>query len=93
MLNIGESLHVGLPEGNTTLKTGGLYRFSRNPIYVAVYLISLSAMAYTFNPIGIFLGLYCIVIHHMIVLSEEEFLKKRFGKDYIEYCGKVRRYI
>ena len=38
-------------------------------------------------------GLYSIIIYHFIILGEEKFLESRFGKDYIEYKQKVRRYI
>jgi protein-S-isoprenylcysteine O-methyltransferase Ste14 len=93
ILDLGDSLRIGLPQEKTRLKTRGLYRFSRNPVYVGIYLIAISAMVYTVNPLIILLGIYCIIIHHLIVRAEEKFLKDRFGKAYSDYCSKVRRYV
>ena len=93
MLNLGPSLKVGLPRENTYLRTNGLYKFSRNPIYLAIILLIFSSVIFTLNPVVAFLGMYGIIIQHMIILSEEKFLKDRFGKEYEAYFKKVRRYI
>ncbi|MFH0875524.1 MAG: isoprenylcysteine carboxylmethyltransferase family protein [archaeon] len=92
-INLGKSLCVGIPEEKTSFKKNGLYKFSRNPLYLGFYLIVLSSVVFTLNPIVFFLGIYSIFIHHLITLAEENFLKKRFGNEYINYCKKVRRYL
>jgi protein-S-isoprenylcysteine O-methyltransferase Ste14 len=93
MKDLGGSLRFGLPVTRTEFKSGGLYAVSRNPIYLGFFIVTAAAMIYTFNPFVILLGIYGIYTHHKITLSEEAFLRERFGGQYIEYCQKVRRYI
>jgi len=92
-VNLGSSTRLGLPTENTTLRTNGLYRYSRNPIYVGFNLLTIASILYLFNIIILLLGLYSIIIYHFIILGEERFMENRFGRDYIEYKQKVRRYI
>lgn len=92
-INLGRSNRLGLPEDNTALKTGGIYRISRNPMYVGFDLLTVSSMLYSGSVIVAVLGMYSIIIYHVIILSEEKFLKSRFGEGYLIYRKKVRRYI
>lgn len=93
IINLGESTRLGLPVDNTTLKTNGLYRFSRNPMYVGFDFLTIAAMLYTFNIWIVLLGLYSIFVYHLIILGEEKFLKKRFDRDYQEFQQRVNRYL
>ena len=93
IVNMGASIRVGLPAEATVLKRGGLYSYSRNPIYFGLHLLSLAAMLYTMNVYVFILGLYSFIIYHYIILAEEKFLENRFGADYIDYKKMVRRYI
>lgn len=92
-LNLGDALRVGLPEEETTLKTKGLYRFSRNPMYISFYLLAIASVLYTLNPLVLALAVIGIFVHHKVVLAEENFLQKRFGKVYTDYCKRTRRYL
>jgi len=92
-INLGRSNRHGLPSGNTILKTHGLYKISRNPMYLGFNLLTISAMIYMLNLIIVLLGVYSIVIYHLIIIGEEGFLVKRFGTDYSNYKKTVRRYI
>ena len=92
-INLGRSNRHGLPSENTTLKTHGLYKISRNPMYLGFNLLTISAMIYMLNLIIVLLGVYSIVIYHLIIIGEEGFLDKRFGIDYSNYKKTVRRYI
>ena len=93
MINLGKSLKVGLPSGETTLQTHGLYRYSRNPLYVGVHLITLASCIYFPDLLNISFAIYGIYLHHLIIRQEEHFLKRRFGNSWMVYCSKVRRYI
>jgi protein-S-isoprenylcysteine O-methyltransferase Ste14 len=93
VIDLGQSLKVGLPDQHTKLKTSGIYRFSRNPIYLAVILIAIGSCLYFPDLINISFAAYGIFIHHKIIKSEEFFLEERFGKEYEYYCHHVRRYI
>ena len=71
LFNLGKSTRFGLPKEKTAFKTNGLYKISRNPIYVGFDLLTLSSMVYTLNPWIIALGAYSILIYHLIILGEE----------------------
>ena len=93
LINLGSSTRFGLPTKNTQFKTNGIYKLSRNPMYVGFNLLTISAMLYTFHFLIIAMGVYCIIIYHLIILGEERFLDKRFGFDYARYKQKVRKYL
>lgn len=89
---LGSAVRLGLPSEKTKLKTQGAYRFSRNPMYVGFNFITIAAMLYLGTLWVFFAGSYSLVIYHFIILGEEAFLKKRFGKPYLAYMKKTRRY-
>ncbi len=90
---LGDATRLGLPQDDTKLQTGGCYAISRNPLYVALSLFSLASMLYLMHWWAVCLGVYSIIIHHYIILGEERFLEKRFGRTYREYQKRVRRYL
>jgi protein-S-isoprenylcysteine O-methyltransferase Ste14 len=92
-LEMGDSFRIGSPKESTGLKVHGLFRFSRNPMYVGVYSTVLAPILYTLNPVIVAAGVFIIAVHHAIVLAEEQFLQREFGAEYREYCSRVRRYI
>jgi len=93
LINLGKSTRLGLPSDDTALKTNGLYKISRNPMYVGFNLITLASMVYLLHWIIIILGVYSMITYHIIIKGEENFMIKRFGDDYKNYQLKVRRYI
>jgi protein-S-isoprenylcysteine O-methyltransferase Ste14 len=93
LVNLGGSLRVGLPTGKTALKTSGVYRYTRNPIYVGGLLMCLAAVAWTMHPMILALCLVAAIVHHRIVLAEEKFLAAEFGDAWTQYSAKVRRYL
>ncbi len=92
-LGLGESFRIGSARESTRLKVGGLFSFSRNPMYVGVYATLLAATVYTLNPVVLLVAVFIIAVHHRIVLAEEEHLRGVFGREYTDYCGRVRRYL
>jgi protein-S-isoprenylcysteine O-methyltransferase Ste14 len=92
-VSLGKSLAVGLPESPTELKTGGVYRISRNPIYLAAYTVCAGSCVLAPHPVNFALFAAAVAIHHRIILSEEKFLEARFGGAYIGYKRRVRRYL
>ena len=72
----------------------GLYRFTRNPMYVGVLsLIFGQAIYYGSSSVGIYGGLVLLVFHLFVRVYEEPTLRRQFGSQYEEYCGKVPRWI
>jgi protein-S-isoprenylcysteine O-methyltransferase Ste14 len=92
-INLGRAVRIGLPDTRTELRQSGIYKISRNPMYLGLHLVTLSSMIYTLNWIVIILGIYSIIIYHYIILGEEEFLAKRFGEQYSDFKRKVSRYL
>jgi len=76
------------------LVISGLYRFSRNPMYVGVTMI-LIGEAIFFQSVNLWIYLLFIFIafNLFILLHEEPRLRKDFGEEYNQYCQKVRRWI
>jgi len=93
LINLGKSTRLGLPSNDTKLKTNGLYKYSRNPMYVGFDLITISAMIYILHWLIIILGVYSMITYHLIIKGEEKFMIKRFGEEYKNYQLRVRRYL
>jgi protein-S-isoprenylcysteine O-methyltransferase Ste14 len=90
---MGDSFRLGSAREDTRLKTGGLFRLSRNPMYVGMYATIAAPVLYTLNPLAFLLGIFVIAVHHRIVLAEESHLENVFGREYAGYRTRVRRYI
>lgn len=71
----------------------GLYQVSRNPIYVAYLIILLGCLLLTQSLLLLVLLIVFQISTHWIILSEERWYVKKFGKAYINYMNKVRRYL
>lgn len=94
LVSFGKSFRVGIDEDSPgSLVTTGAFALSRNPIYVAFFLMLL----------GIFLVLQswvflvvllavCIAVTRQIIL-EEKSLEKIYGQEYLDYCARVRRFL
>lgn len=91
--SLGSSIRIGLPTEETVLRTSGIYRLSRNPMYVGVHLVTLAVILYTLKWWTLLPGLFSFYVYHLIVLGEEAFLEQRFGEAYRLYRKKTRRYL
>jgi protein-S-isoprenylcysteine O-methyltransferase Ste14 len=75
------------------LNTGGLYRLSRNPMYVGYFLYFLGCVLLT-SSWGLLIPVLVFQLSaHWIILSEERWCVKEFGEEYQSYMKKVRRYL
>ncbi len=90
---LGDSFRLGTAKESTVLRTNGLFRLSRNPMYVGVFATIAASSLYTLNPVVILLGVFVTAVHHVIVLAEEDHLRTVFGREYAEYCSRVGRYV
>jgi protein-S-isoprenylcysteine O-methyltransferase Ste14 len=93
LVSLGKSTRLGLPTGHTTLKTGGVYRVSRNPMYVGFNALTLGAIFGTGNAVVLVLGVYSMMVYHFIIASEERYLLSVFGMAYSQYKASVRKYV
>ncbi len=76
------------------LVTGGIYRVSRNPMYVGFTFFYL-AMACRVNSLWpfVFLPVVLLVMLYGVILREERYLERRFGDAYRQYMVRVRRWL
>lgn len=75
-----------------SLKTDGLYRFSRNPQYVADTVMLVGWMVLSAAPSVVLVGGFAILILLIAPLSEEPWLRSRYGSNFDKYAREVRRY-
>lgn len=89
---LGASLRMGLPGEQTDLVTTGVYRISRNPIYLGLFLVMGASLVYAFSWVNAAAVVIAVVLHDRIAHAEETFLAGRFPA-YREYRARVRRYL
>ena len=78
----------------TKLIVTGPYAYVRNPMITGVVLILISeALMLGSLAIGIWAAVFLVINMFYFPLSEEPGLRKRFGKEYDEYCKNVPRFI
>ena len=78
----------------STIVTTGPYTFSRNPIYVGMFL-GLAGLAVGFNTLwflAVLIAMYA-VIRFGVVAREEIYLEAKFGVRYLDYKARVRRWL
>ncbi|MFQ5765014.1 MAG: methyltransferase family protein [Rhodospirillales bacterium] len=78
----------------TALVTDGLFRYSRNPVYVAMVaaLAGIAVVLGTLAPV-IVVPVFAWVIQRRFVEAEERMLEDAFGDDYRAYKQRVRRWL
>ena len=91
---IARGTHVNPYRPTTAVVTTGIYRFTRNPIYIS-FLLVLLAFGFLTNSLWFVLTtpLLFLLLHFGVVRREETYLLGKFGEPYRQYCGRVRRWI
>ena len=94
LLGLGDSWRVGVPgEQKTELVEGGIYRFTRNPYFVA-YLIMFAAYTILLQSLVLLLLSFVgFALIHAMVLKEERHLAALHGERYRDYQRRVPRYL
>jgi len=75
------------------LVTEGIFNHCRNPLYLGniFMLLGLGILANSLAYVAIVMPVF-LFIYQAIVLAEENFLRSKFGNEFIEYCKKVNRW-
>ena len=82
------------PHKTSTLVITGTYKITRNPMYLGMLLIIISFALYNASIISIILiPLFIFYINKFQIEPEEFEMRKKFGKEYEDYCKKVDRWI
>lgn len=75
------------------LVTGGIFAWTRNPIYIALDLIFSGSFLLQGRAIFLLFALALAVLLHYIVRREESSLVTTYGDAYRQYCARVGRYV
>lgn len=88
------TIHPDLKHATNKLVTNGIYRISRNPMYLGICLnlLAISVWLNNWLTVGVCIGFVWYITQFQIK-PEERFLQQRFGKQYEDYCHKVRRWL
>jgi protein-S-isoprenylcysteine O-methyltransferase Ste14 len=82
------------PEATTTMVTSGVYRFSRNPMYLG-FLFALAGWAAFLSHVLAFalLPLFVAYMNRFQIIPEERALAAKFGRQFEDYRNSVRRWL
>jgi protein-S-isoprenylcysteine O-methyltransferase Ste14 len=82
------------PHGSVSnIISSGIFRLSRNPIYVGFVLMSIGFPMYSGTYWGLILAPVLIISFNKLVIEHEEaYLEKKFGEPYTSYKSRVRRW-
>jgi protein-S-isoprenylcysteine O-methyltransferase Ste14 len=83
------------PEKASSLVNGGIYRYSRNPMYLGFLLCVIAAGLYLQHLLALIIGsvVFYAYINRFQIAPEERALTKVFGEEFTLYCGQVRRWL
>ncbi|WP_105888508.1 methyltransferase family protein [Haemophilus influenzae] len=81
-------------KGTTKLVSTGIFRFSRNPMYLSLLLMLIAWVLWLGNSLA-WLGIivFVLAINQFQIAKEETYLESKFGDEYRRYKQKVRRWI
>jgi len=82
------------PEEASCLVRSGIYRYTRNPMYLGLLLILLGWAVFLANIVAfIFLPAFVVYLNRFQIRPEEKALALVFGQDFATYRSKVRRWL
>jgi protein-S-isoprenylcysteine O-methyltransferase Ste14 len=90
----GAGSNIPTNRPTTTIVESGPYRFTRNPIYLGMFLGQIG-LAIAFDNLWLLMMLvpFALVIRYGVVAREEAYLGRKFGDVYRGYCSRVRRWL
>ncbi len=88
------SVNPHKPDHASSLVTTGVYRLSRNPMYLGMLIILLAAVLKFGHPAGlIVLPLFVLYMNRFQIEPEEKAMEKKFGEEFRKYRQDVRRWV
>jgi len=82
------------PEASSALVSGGVYRFTRNPMYLAMLLVLLGWACVVSNAAAlVMLPVFVAYLNRFQIRPEEQALQARFGAGFESYRKRVRRWL
>jgi protein-S-isoprenylcysteine O-methyltransferase Ste14 len=96
ILSLGVSLMTTISFAITPVDkpvTTGIYRFSRHPIYLSGFLLFIGLGIATASWIMLLCAILWLVLFHIVLPAEEQFLLEKYGDSYREYMNKTPKWI
>jgi protein-S-isoprenylcysteine O-methyltransferase Ste14 len=82
------------PESSSSLVQSGIYKWTRNPMYLGFFLVLVAWAFYLSNALAfLILPVFIAYMNRFQIEPEERALKTLFGDEFSEYATRVRRWI
>ncbi|HEX6439024.1 MAG TPA: isoprenylcysteine carboxylmethyltransferase family protein [Candidatus Binatia bacterium] len=82
------------PESSSSLVVSGIYKFSRNPMYLGFLLVLVGWAVFLSNALAfIFLPVFICYMNRFQIEPEEKALAGKFGQEFVDYKSRVRRWL
>jgi protein-S-isoprenylcysteine O-methyltransferase Ste14 len=82
------------PQSTSSLVSSGIYRFSRNPMYLGFVLALVGVAALLSNAVSlVFIPAFVLYMNRFQIKPEERTLSAMFGQEFTAYTQRVRRWI
>jgi protein-S-isoprenylcysteine O-methyltransferase Ste14 len=90
----GTTVNPLRPSATSTLVTHGVYRYTRNPMYLGQAMVLAAAMLLLQNPVALLaVPLFVLYINRWQIIPEERVLSARFPEAYPLFRQRVRRWL
>lgn len=90
----GTTVDPRVPHRSACLVDSGIYRFTRNPMYLGMLLVLTAGAVYLGNLAAFaVLPVFVVCMNRLQICPEERFMQEKFGEAYRDYTARVRRWI
>ena len=81
-------------KSTTHIVSDGVFQYSRNPMYLSLLLLY-GGLAFLINSVWLLVATIplAVVIQKGVIEREEQYLRRKFGEEYVCYVKRVRRWI
>lgn len=91
---VATTVHPNHPDQTSQLVTTGVYRITRNPMYLGFALMLLAWGLYLGNMAALFgLPIFMFYMNQFQIKPEERILKQKFGQQFKEYLNRTHRWL
>ena len=82
------------PNQSSQIVSSGIYRLTRNPMYLGMAIVLVGVTIWTGTPLGLVIVLvFAFYITRFQIKPEEQILEAKFGEAFLDYKSKVKRWI
>ena len=94
VVEMGSAWRMGIDRDNPgPLATGGIFAWSRNPVYVGIELLFIGTSLIEGRLVFFALTAVFVLLIHSVIRREERFLSQQHDDAFREYCKRVGRYL